>query len=302
MLDDPARGGDGVSNATTMQQFGKTGFSIDGPTVEQPALGIGDTISGKIAAPRAPIGMADQTAELALDDLGLDLGRLEATGSSLLDDSQLTRALSLGEQGAETLVAGLDDTARQLLEQAGNTQVTELLPLTDLGGDTSRIVALDLNLDADSTAATGKRLTPEFNLDLDVGVPEQTADGEYQRTQRIDQAITEIDSTQRDLEPVSMSEVGTKLDLARAYMDMGDPDGARRHPWRSTGRGFADTAPGSPAPARFHSGLISHAALRRRRRVRRAAAIAAGSSRTEWNPSSNACRPRCARSATTTSH
>ena len=24
-----------------------------------------------------------------------------------------------------------------------------------------------------------------------------------------------------------LSEVGTKLDLARAYMDMGDPDGAR---------------------------------------------------------------------------
>jgi pilus assembly protein FimV len=30
-----------------------------------------------------------------------------------------------------------------------------------------------------------------------------------------------------DLEPVTMSEVGTKLDLARAYMDMGDPDGAK---------------------------------------------------------------------------
>ena len=30
-----------------------------------------------------------------------------------------------------------------------------------------------------------------------------------------------------DLEPVTLSEVGTKLDLARAYMDMGDPDGAR---------------------------------------------------------------------------
>jgi pilus assembly protein FimV len=26
---------------------------------------------------------------------------------------------------------------------------------------------------------------------------------------------------------VTLSEVGTKLDLARAYMDMGDPDGAR---------------------------------------------------------------------------
>ena len=28
-------------------------------------------------------------------------------------------------------------------------------------------------------------------------------------------------------EPPTMSEVGTKLDLARAYMDMGDPEGAR---------------------------------------------------------------------------
>jgi pilus assembly protein FimV len=30
-----------------------------------------------------------------------------------------------------------------------------------------------------------------------------------------------------DLDPVTLSEVGTKLDLARAYLDMGDPDGAR---------------------------------------------------------------------------
>ncbi len=30
-----------------------------------------------------------------------------------------------------------------------------------------------------------------------------------------------------DMEPVTLSEVGTKLDLARAYVDMGDPDGAR---------------------------------------------------------------------------
>ena len=28
-------------------------------------------------------------------------------------------------------------------------------------------------------------------------------------------------------EPPSLSSIGTKLDLARAYVDMGDPDGAR---------------------------------------------------------------------------
>jgi pilus assembly protein FimV len=36
-----------------------------------------------------------------------------------------------------------------------------------------------------------------------------------------------IDRTMPEMEPVTMSEVGTKLDLARAYMDMGDPEGAR---------------------------------------------------------------------------
>jgi pilus assembly protein FimV len=30
-----------------------------------------------------------------------------------------------------------------------------------------------------------------------------------------------------DTSEVTLSEVGTKLDLARAYIDMGDPDGAR---------------------------------------------------------------------------
>ena len=30
-----------------------------------------------------------------------------------------------------------------------------------------------------------------------------------------------------DIEPITMTEVGTKLDLARAYLDAGDPEGAR---------------------------------------------------------------------------
>jgi pilus assembly protein FimV len=31
----------------------------------------------------------------------------------------------------------------------------------------------------------------------------------------------------RSADPQTLTEVGTKLDLARAYIDMGDPDGAR---------------------------------------------------------------------------
>src|SRR5271170_1351719 len=69
---------------------------------------------------------------------------------------------------------------------------------------------------------------PRSRVDLDVGEALNGAEGTTNklhaisatRTSRITQELTE-------LEPVTMSEVGTKLDLARAYMDMGDPEGAR---------------------------------------------------------------------------
>ena len=50
-----------------------------------------------------------------------------------------------------------------------------------------------------------------------------TPDAAFTSTQK----LSADDLALPDIEPVTMSEVGTKLDLARAYMDMGDPDGAR---------------------------------------------------------------------------
>jgi pilus assembly protein FimV len=69
-------------------------------------------------------------------------------------------------------------------------------------------------------------------VDLDVG---EALNGTEAPTNKM-QAITPASRTSKikvddialpELEPVTMSEVGTKLDLARAYMDMGDPEGAR---------------------------------------------------------------------------
>jgi len=57
-------------------------------------------------------------------------------------------------------------------------------------------------------------------LDVDTAIVPDTAFGATQR-------LPSEDLTLSDLEPVTLSEVGTKLDLARAYMDMGDPEGAR---------------------------------------------------------------------------
>ena len=60
-------------------------------------------------------------------------------------------------------------------------------------------------------------------VDLDVGEPLSGTDSPTNKTQ----TLQPVDMGMPELEPVTMSEVGTKLDLARAYMDMGDPEGAR---------------------------------------------------------------------------
>ena len=68
-------------------------------------------------------------------------------------------------------------------------------------------------------------------VDLDVGEAMITADAPTNKMQSQTQAPTQklkpVDLAVPEFEPVTMSEVGTKLDLARAYMDMGDPEGAR---------------------------------------------------------------------------
>ena len=50
-------------------------------------------------------------------------------------------------------------------------------------------------------------------LDLDIGNDVSTLDDDPTGSEALD--------------PQTMTEVGTKLDLARAYIDMGDPEGAR---------------------------------------------------------------------------
>jgi pilus assembly protein FimV len=69
-------------------------------------------------------------------------------------------------------------------------------------------------------------------VDLDVGEAMNGSEGPTNKLQAISSTnrtakIQADDLGPPELEPVTMSEVGTKLDLARAYMDMGDPEGAR---------------------------------------------------------------------------
>jgi pilus assembly protein FimV len=80
----------------------------------------------------------------------------------------------------------------------------------------------DLDFDLSDIGGDAPAANGQGEVDLDVG-PTLTADTAFAATQK----LSAEDLALPDLEPATMSEVGTKLDLARAYMDMGDPEGAR---------------------------------------------------------------------------
>src|SRR3984885_4721605 len=277
-----------------------SGPDAEAPTVEQAQLRGGEnaTIRQKIdAAGRSEMSKSDQTAELALDDLGLDLGALEGVADETGNLS------NLGTGDAPTQLSNLDEHTRALMARAraksGGGDVTQLAPTSDGPSDSGTWLFTDTDFAAgmpelsdhelDSSAANAPtqlvtQISPRppmdvdtastselaaldpsgldldlggfveepssvNGIDLDVGTP-SVSEGTFISTQKIatgDMALPE-------LEPATMSEVGTKLDLARAYMDMGDPEGARSIlaevlsegsvSQKQEARGLMDTLPG----------------------------------------------------------
>jgi pilus assembly protein FimV len=127
-------------------------------------------------------------------------------------ESAVTQSGPIGGDGSQT------SRLRALREGQVDVDV-------DLSGEATGTHAVNGgDLDVDLSSATTGTL-PAANgggLDLDVGTA-TVPDTAFAATQR----LASEDLALPDLEPVTMSEVGTKLDLARAYMDMGDPEGAR---------------------------------------------------------------------------
>jgi pilus assembly protein FimV len=267
LLDEPKRGSDDEPT----REFDQLARTQETPTIESPTIDRASQTQRERTI-REKVPKAEQTAELSLDDLGLDVDSLDAA-DSLEDTTSLEKDATAEGPGPLR-----DDEMTQLAPSIGNfdrtmkaprekfdieTTGTIYIDQVDLaGGDTveqprvendstaemkrpSTPRELDMDLDHLSGAGsgpetvrqtrTGARDDDEFSsdvfadrtsevprVDLDVGEPLSSDDGDtaHRRTLAGDVGLSE-------LEPVTMSEVGTKLDLARAYMDMGDPDGAR---------------------------------------------------------------------------
>lgn len=195
----------------------------DAPTIEQPGLqSNAPTIREKLDAAKRLSAAADdpveRTSEVAIDDLGLDIGDIE--GLDLPDEP--------GEASADaaTLVSGMDQESRRIMESASSRRdANATASLAALDGAATREMEYSLDektVERPAMQASNDGVTQEFPLDMDFGAKNGAAHSEAAA-----ETLIADDVSLPPLEPVTMSEVGTKLDLARAYVDMGDPDGAR---------------------------------------------------------------------------
>jgi pilus assembly protein FimV len=270
-LRDPDATGEGLhlperdNGQTTREMTVKmTQAGSEAPTVEQPALRPLDepTIREKVEGAMRRKLSSDQTAELALDDLGLELGSLEQTDSQI-GLKPVTGVPQGPDANAPTMVAGLDENSQRLLRAAAaraggsnieDSQLTEhgasgtwFLTERELGGDVD--LTKGRSIDPNTTASMAKFEMPDGGFDTSstsrlASIDKDNLDFPVEPTQQqpaVGRGKVDLDigngfdmpgsPTEElavpDLEPVTLSEVGTKLDLARAYVDMGDPDGAR---------------------------------------------------------------------------
>lgn len=141
----------------------------------------------------------EATAALNPKDIDLDFARTEALPEGSFSGGD-------GDETAEVPAAAGTDVDLDFDDLASALQHTE--------GDT-----VDQPRD-EETVEQPKATSSDAPLDLDFGDLDGDDDSETQ-------ALSPDDMSDDLHNARTMTEVGTKLDLARAYVDMGDPDGAR---------------------------------------------------------------------------
>jgi pilus assembly protein FimV len=198
--------------------------------------------------------LVDESKDVEFDD-----SLLEATGhTQILPDEFAVDVPDAGETSAsdreETVLASLDDEDEAALlvdedvtmmaptdkdEDDFDFARTEALPgdvfsIDTDAGETSELPAIastDVDLDLDDLTAALK--VSEMGDTVNMPRDEVTAEhlrsgiGADETGEDATLSLSPADLSEDLNEARTMTEVGTKLDLARAYVDMGDPSGAR---------------------------------------------------------------------------
>jgi pilus assembly protein FimV len=159
-----------------------------------------------------PIDSLDFEESLDESGLGLELGDEDSEGLVLEDDG----SMELGEDLTDSVVEELAEESDMELEVGEDLSDFDDLEEDLLETETDELAAVD-----------------ELDVDLDLGDDLEGFDAENldAEADELDEHLAEGDDLAVDDDEFEFlsdaDEVATKLDLARAYIDMGDVDGAR---------------------------------------------------------------------------
>jgi pilus assembly protein FimV len=163
--------------------------------------GLDFDFSGEAEEPAADPGATAQMPTLSMDDED-DEEQMFTDVFGEADESRISDNLDL-DIGADIDSGTTDDTIAQ------TTEMTREMDAADDGDGLDHTGTMKLP-DPSPVDATGMHEV--------TGIHEAIVDEDYTGTMKLPDSEADAET---------LSEVGTKLDLARAYVDMGDPDGAR---------------------------------------------------------------------------
>jgi pilus assembly protein FimV len=248
VLDEPQRGrGERESSSqTTIESLAPTVESL-APTVESlspAAAALAPTIESAAlksrSGPAKSRSSSDSTQEVDLESLGLDVelpGELE-DGDKSDDLSPTINRLGQEDTIEQSIKTRRPPGTEDTIEQSIKTRRPPLQEDTiEQAIKRSAPKAAPVENEDDIASMTnimrgGTGQMPAFELPDDTPIvidsSESTGEMPVIETTRIQPApdLGAVDFSLGE-EAATMSEVGTKLDLARAYIDMGDPEGAR---------------------------------------------------------------------------
>ncbi len=208
----------GLEIAPANPLFNQGGGAADIPAMDDPGMAMTDSQV-------MDIGL--ETGVFAAAELG---GATEASG----DDMDFN--LDLGDMGESTAAEpDMDFNLDMGTTESADEAVTEDVGLDfnlDIGGDDATAeepaADMDFNLDMGTTESAD---AGGLDFDLDIGGETETADAGLDfDTGGSDEGSLDLNLDASDTADADLGggdEVGTKLDLAKAYIDMGDPEGAR---------------------------------------------------------------------------
>jgi pilus assembly protein FimV len=204
------------------------GAPSESPTAEAPALG-GEDLHDRLASKLPP--KADQTAEVSIDDLGLDLDHLEETGTV---SSNSLSELSETDHPADapTMVAGLDERSRRMMAEAeknaasgsdGTDRIERDRDLTELEREleASFVAELEASHDEIKTAVLGPESAPTVMMprDIDGSPTTRFKSNEFANVHDLDN--TDTDSTSK-LRGINSDSIDLDLDQLASALGSGD--------------------------------------------------------------------------------